>query len=136
MKLKYNNEQRQEFLKMMDGISYAWIEMFEGNTEFYSASYWDLLSGMWKTNTTVKKTDALKLMKAIKSPHTAGKYLAAAVRHGILVETDNPADARSRLVALSPDMKQRLDAFFDARVGALRAVTHRINVKGPSPEEP
>lgn len=136
MKLKYNSDQREEYLSMTERIGLAWIKVFEGNTEFYSAAYWDLLTGIWKAKGAVKKTDALRLMKAIKSAHTAGKYVEAAIQHGIVVESENPADARSKLMALSPDMMGRMDAFFDAAVGELRAANHRIDVKGPSPEEP
>ena len=27
-----------------------WLEVFEGDTEFYSATYWDLLTGLWRTD--------------------------------------------------------------------------------------
>jgi hypothetical protein len=75
-------------------------------------------------------------MKAVKSPHTAAKYVDTAVRRGILIESDNPDDARSKLLALSPEMKQRLDGFLDAAVSEVRKAGPVLDVKGPSPEEP
>jgi hypothetical protein len=38
----------------------------------------------------------------------------------LIVEKDNPEDARSRLLELSPQMKERLDLFFDQAVGHLK----------------
>ena len=55
---------------------------------------------------------------------------------GIVVERDNPNDARSKLVELSADMRHKLDGFFDAAVSRLRATSRRVDVLGPSPEEP
>ena len=73
-------------------------------------------------------------MKGIKSVHTAGKYLETAITRGIVVETDNPQDARSKLVALSAEMRKRLDGFFDAAIGALRDANRQVEEKGPLPE--
>jgi hypothetical protein len=50
-----------------------WLEVLEGDTEFYSAAYWDLLTGLWRTDGPRRKTDAMDLMKGNKSVHTAGK---------------------------------------------------------------
>lgn len=136
MPLKYNDDQRREYLVLTDRVGTKWMEMFAGDTEFYSAAYWNLLSGLWRAGGPVRKTDALGMMKGIKSAHTAGKYLATALRRGFVVERDNPADARSKLVDLSADMRRKLDGFFDAAVGQLRATNRRIDVLGPSPEEP
>ena len=75
-------------------------------------------------------------MTGIKSAHTAGKYLETAITEGLLVEKDNPDDKRSRFIALSPQMKTRLDLFFDRAVSEVRRTNRTINIKGPSPEEP
>ena len=48
MALKYNNAQHKQYLEMIDGVGRRWVEVFEGNTEFYSAAYWDLLTGIWR----------------------------------------------------------------------------------------
>ena len=75
-------------------------------------------------------------MKAILSAHTAGKYVEEALKQGFIVEHENPEDARSKLVELSPDMRIRLDNFFDNAVGFVRQTNRKIDVLGPSPEEP
>lgn len=134
MQLKYNAAQRLEYLDMTSRIGQGWLEVFEGNTDFYSAVYWDLLTNMWRARQAVKKTDALRFMTSIKSPHTAGKYVDSAIRHGFLEESDNPGDARSKLIALSPSMRARLDAFLDHAVGEVRRTNHTLDIKGPSPE--
>ena len=134
--LRYNAAQREEYLTMIGRVGHAWVEIFEGNTDFYSANYWDLLTELWRVHAPVRKTDALRSMKAILSAHTAGKYVEEALKQGFIVEHENPEDARSKLVELSPDMRIRLDNFFDNAVGFVRQTNRKIDVLGPSPEEP
>lgn len=133
---QYNRDQHMEYLYYTNRIGLRWIDIFQGNTEFYSAAYWDLFTRMWRNGGPVRKTDALGFMKAIKSAHTAGKYLDTAIDHGSLIETDNPEDARSKLLTLSPVMQQRLDNFFDRAVGEIRRASKLVDIKGPSPEDP
>ena len=136
MALKYNGAQREEYLNMISRVGSHRLDVFEGRPEFYSAIFWDLFTGMWLNKGPVRKTDVLGFMKAVKSPHTAAKYVDTAVRRGMLIESDNPDDARSKLLALSPDMKQRLDGFLDTAVSEVRKTCRVLDVKGPSPEEP
>jgi hypothetical protein len=133
---QYNRDQHMEYLYYTNRIGLRWIDIFQGNPEFYSAAYWDLFTRMWRNGGPVRKTDALGFMKAIKSAHTAGKYLDTAIDHGSLIETDNPEDARSKLLTLSPVMQQRLDNFFDRAVGEIRRASKLVDIKGPSPEDP
>ena len=133
MDLKYSEEQRKEYLKMIDRNGQNWLQVFQGNPEFYSAAYWDLLTAIWKQNKPVRKTDALKMMVAIKSPQTAAKYVETALQHKFLIEKDNPIDARSKLVALSPEMRQRLDIFFDKAVAEV-CNAYKI-IASPIPEK-
>ena len=128
--LKYNDDQRREYLHLTEQVGRKWIEVFEGDTDFYSAAYWDLLSGLWRAGGPMRKTDALELMNGIKSVHTGGKYLETTLRRGMILETDNPQDARSKLVALSPDMKGKLDAFFDNAVDVLRRSGQQVEALG------
>jgi len=134
--LKYNQEQRREYLQMTDRIGMNWMKVFEGQAEFYSADYWDLLTGIWRAGGPVRKTDATRLMKGLKSAQTAGKYVEAAIKYRLLLERENPKDARSRVVELSPEMKLKLDEFFDLAVGELRRSHKFLQSKGPLPEEP
>ena len=120
MDLKYNEDQRKEYLNMIDKIGMEWLEVFKGDTEFYSAAYWDLFTRLWKSGVSERKTDALKFMVGIKSAQTAGKYIETAIKKKLIMEKENPEDARSRLLELSPQMKERLDLFFDKAVGNLK----------------
>ena len=119
----YTDAQRREYLLMIDRVGAAWLGVFGDDTEFYSANYWDLLTRLWRAGEPARKTDALGFLTAVKSAHTAGKYMERAIERGFVVETDNPEDARSRLVALSADMRARLDGFFDAAVDEI-GTTH------------
>ena len=49
----------------------------------------------------VSKTDACDLVKGV-SRQTAMKYVNKAIADGFLSEVDNPADGRSRLLRMSP----------------------------------
>jgi hypothetical protein len=120
MDLKYNESQRKEYLNMIDKIGVEWLDVFKGDTEFYQAAYWDLFTRLWKSGISERKTDALKFMVGIKSAQTAGKYIETAIKKKLIVEKENPEDARSRLLELSPQMKERLDLFFDQAVGNLK----------------
>lgn len=132
--LRYNADQRRVYLEMIDQIGPLWLTVFEGDPEFYSAAYWDLLTEIWRLEGPVRKTDALRFMKAIRSAHTAGKYVEGAIRKGILVESDNPEDARSKLLTLSPQMRGRMDRFFDAAIGEVRKASHVVERRGPLPQ--
>jgi hypothetical protein len=111
---------------MMERVGSRWLAVFGGESEFYSTAYWDLFTAMWSAGAPMRKTDALSAMTAVKSAHTAGKYLDAAIRCGFVEERDNPSDARSKLVALTPAMKARLDAFFDEAIGEVAGTATRI----------
>ena len=120
MDLQYNVNQRKEYLNMIDRIGAEWLGVFQGDAEFYQAAYWDLFTRLWKSGIPERKTDALKFMVGIKSAQTAGKYIETAIKKKLIIEKDNPEDARSRLLELSPQMKERLDLLFDRAVDHLR----------------
>lgn len=117
---------REAYLDMMERLGQRWLAVFGDDVEFYSAAYWDLFTALWRRDKPMRKTEALDAMKAVRSPHTAGKYLDAAIRRGLVVEQDNPADARSKLVRLDERMKQRLDAFFDEALDEVARTARRI----------
>jgi hypothetical protein len=126
MPFKYETGQHREYLDMVERVGVRWIDMLRGNTEFYSAAYWDLLTRMWRADRPVRKTDALSFMTGIRSAHTAGKYIETAIREGMIVESDNPEDGRSKLLTLSPAMRRRLEAFFDAAVDEVLRSARRM----------
>lgn len=130
MPLKYDAEQHREYLDMIERVSARWIDMMRGDATFYSAAYWDLLTRLWRASGPVRKTDALGFISGIRSAHTAGKYLETAIRRGMVLETANPEDARSKLVTLSSDMRRRMDAFFDTAADEVRRTARRIEEKG------
>jgi hypothetical protein len=134
MALQYNDGQRREYLSMIDNIAQHWLRIFDQDTEFYSAVYWDLLTRIWKSDRPVRRTDALKFMTSVKSAATAGKYINEAIRQEFLREYPNPQDARSKLLELSPDLRERLDVFFDNAVGEVRQANESIRQKGPMPD--
>jgi len=136
MGVNYSAAQRRQYLLMLDRIGEHWLGVFGDDKEFYSTAYWDLLTNIWRSEEPVRKTDALKFMRAIRSAHTAGKYLCVAIERGIVLETANPKDARSRLVQLTPEMRYRLDAFFNVAVDEMQEARKRIDESGPPLEKP
>ncbi len=133
--LKYNDAQRREYLELMDRMAGHWLQVFGGKEAFYSAQYWDLFNTIWRSPRPVTKTEALRCMTGVKSAHTAGRYLETAIAEGLLVEEENPEDGRSRIIRLSPAMRENLDVFFDRAVSELRKSNKTVEVAGPSPEE-
>jgi len=129
--LKYNNAQHRVYLELMDRVSDNWLLIFDGNTEFFSAPYWDLLRGLWRQSAPIRKTDAMAYMRSVKSAHTAGKLIDAAIGAGFLVEHENPKDARSKLLGVSPATRVRIDEVFDRAVTEIRKAERRIEDNGP-----
>ena len=126
MPLQYNDEQRREYLNMVDNIAQHWLRVFDQNTEFYSAVYWDLFTRIWKSDRPVRRTDALKFMTSVKSAATAGKYINEAIRQRLLHEYPNPQDARSKLLEMSADLRARLETYFDKAVSEVRKANQSI----------
>lgn len=126
MPLTHSDKHRRAYLGMTDIVTRSWIDLFEGDTEFYSAAYWDLLTALWRTEKPVRKTDATRMMTGIKSPLTASKYIDVALKRGLIVERDNPDDARSKLLALSPQMRAQLDHFFDDAIDTVLKTAEQV----------
>ena len=124
--MSYSAEQRQVYLDMIEQVGQRWLRLFRGDPDMYSAAYWDLLTSLWRAGQPMRKTDALAAMHGIRSAHTAGKYVDAAIARGLIVEEDNPRDARSKVLKLSPQMQQRLDAFFDQAVEDMLEAAKRV----------
>lgn len=133
MPLIYNDAQRRAYLAFSTGVGSGWMAMFEGDTEFYSAAYWDLFKALWLSPEAVRKTDAARAVTGVKSPLTAAKYIKTAIDRGLIIEQENPNDARSKLLALSPQLREKLDVFFDNAVDGMRKTTARLADLGPVP---
>lgn len=130
MPLTYTDDQRRGYLEFIDRIGVKWVEVFEGDTEFYNAAYWDLFTHMWRNPDPIRKTDAGRTITGVKSPLTASKYIDNALQRGLIVEKENPEDARSKLLALSPPMRAQLDTFFDDAVHELRNAAKDVEKRG------
>jgi hypothetical protein len=135
MSQNFSREQRLRYLDMTLRFGNSWLEVFQGDTDFYSAAYWDLFTNMWRSEKPVRKTDAMGFMKAVKSAHTAGKYVDTAIEKGLLVESDNPEDARSKLIALTSDMRAQLDVYMDKAANEVLISSREISALGPIPQE-
>jgi hypothetical protein len=118
--LTYTDSQRRAYLVFTDKVGAGWVTLFEGDTAFYSAAYWDLFTHLWRITAPVRKTDAMAAITGVKSPLTASKYIDTALKRGLIVEKENPSDARSKLLALSPQLRAQMDAFFDDAVDEMR----------------
>ena len=125
-RMDYSRDQHEEYLWMTEKVGEHWLQVFQNDTEFWSAVYWDLFTKLWRARGDVRKTDALRFMTAIKSAHTAGKYLETAIRRGLVEERENPEDARSKLVRLAPALRERLDSFLDSAVSEMSQASHRV----------
>lgn len=134
MPLTYNDDQRRAYLTFTDQVGRGWVTLFGGDTEFYSAVYWDLFTHLWRTAAPVRKTDAARAITGVKSPLTATKYIETAIDRGLIVETVNPEDARSKLLQLSPALRAQMDAFFDDAVHEMRNAAAALGDLGPVPQ--
>jgi hypothetical protein len=115
---------------MTDNILQHWLRVFDHNTDFYSAVYWDLFTRIWRVDRPVRRTEALRFMISVKSAATAGKYINEAIRQKFLHEYPNPQDARSKLLELSADFRARLETYFDNAVSEVREANQGITQKG------
>ena len=88
-----------------------------------------MFTGIWKLGGEARKTDAARLMIGVKSAQTASKYVETAIEKRLLLEKENPKDARSRLVVLTAEMRSRLDRFFDRAVEAMLSAAERVKGK-------
>jgi len=125
-RMDYSRNQHEEYLRMTEKVGQHWLQVFQNDTEFWSAVYWDLFTKLWRAESDVRKTDALRFMTAVKSAHTAGKYLETAIQKGLVEERDNPEDARSKLVRLAPSLRERLDGFLDSAVNEMSRASDQV----------
>jgi hypothetical protein len=125
--MRYEDRHRREYLYMVKRVHSAWLELFKGNPELYSAHYSDLFLELWLAERPIRKTDALSSMRGLKSPVSASKLLEHAITAGLVQEIDNPTDARSKLVFLDPDMRNRLSGFLDQSLTELRRAIDKVD---------
>ena len=132
-KLKHTQEQRALYLEMIDQVSEKWMRVFKGmvenEEEKLHTHYWHLFTEIWRSKKPIKTKDALTLMKTVKSPQTAMKYLNAAVEAKLLEKNTSEQDSRVQNIGLSATMKSRMDVFFDAVIDELRETALAVDGK-------
>jgi len=114
-------EMRTRFLLALRELDGAWVEAFHkaGLGDVYFSR---LFTELWLAgDAAVAKTDAYALVQEV-STQTAMKYLSKAIAEGYLEELDNPADGRSRLVRMSPRLREEFNGVIDRATEAFAKV--------------
>lgn len=115
---------RKRFLLALRELDEAWVAAFH-ETGFGDIYFSRLFTELWlRDDAAIAKTDAYDLVKGV-SNQTAMKYVRRAIEEGYLEEVENPADGRSRLLRMSPLLRERftqvIDRANDAFLTILRA---------------
>ena len=103
---------RTRFLLALRELDDAWVSAFHrmGLGDIYFSRLFTELS--LRGNVAVTKTDAYQLVKGV-SLQTAMKYVRQAIAEGHLEELENPGDARSRLIRMSPGLRELFNGVID-----------------------
>ena len=112
--------QRIAFVRALKEMDAYWLNFLE-EQDFYDLNYYDLFTGLWLRGEPVTKTEAGQFIKHLGA-QTAKKYINRAVSMGYLEELENPADKRSRLIALSHRLEKGLTNFFDHTIESFKQV--------------
>jgi hypothetical protein len=103
---------RTRFLLALRELDEAWVAAFH-KAGFGNIYFSRLFTELWlREAAAVAKTDAYELVKGVSS-QTAMKYLRRAIAEGYLEEIDNPADGRSRLLRMSPLLREHFAQVID-----------------------
>ena len=112
---------RTRFLLALRELDDAWVAAFP-ETGFSDVYFSRLFTELWlRADTAVTKTDAYELVTGL-SMQTAMKYVGRAIDQGYLQEFANPADGRSRLLRMSPLLRERFGQVIDRANKAFSAV--------------
>lgn len=110
------DERRMQTLLLLREIDQAWVETFR-ETGFSDIYFSRLFTELWlRGDEAITKTDAYGLVKEV-GLQTAIKYVRRAVEEGYLEEIENPADGRSKLLRMTPLLRERLLSVLD-KIGA------------------
>ncbi|HVW65264.1 MAG TPA: MarR family transcriptional regulator [Nitrosospira sp.] len=108
----HRDNRRRQFIQLLDSTDRYWMEVL-GNKLFHDLNYYDLFTRMWlELDGTYCKSELYQLMPNV-SQRTAIKYIQAAIDHGLLVEHIDPQDLRSKRIAMSDDLRQKIELFLD-----------------------
>jgi hypothetical protein len=112
---------RTRFLLALRELDDAWVETFR-ETGFSDLYFSRLFTELWlRDDAAVAMTDAYGLVKGV-SAQTAMKYLRRAIAEGYLEEIDNPRDGRSRLLRMTPSLRERFARVIDRGNRAFQAM--------------
>jgi len=115
---------RTRFLLALRELDDAWVAAFP-ETGFSDVYFSRLFTELWlRSDTAVTKTDAYELVTGL-SIQTAMKYVRRAIEQGYLQELPNPSDGRSRLLRMSPLLRERFAQVIDRADKAFAAVLGR-----------
>lgn len=115
---------RTRFLLALRELDDAWVEAFH-RAGFGDIYFSRLFTELWlRDSVSVSKSDAYDLVKGV-SLQTAMKYVNKAIADGYLEETDNPADGRSRLLRMSPQLHDKFGQIIDRANAAFLAVLNQ-----------
>ena len=111
-------QQRYRFVQALNRMDASWMEFLE-DKEVFDINYSDLFTGLWAAGVPVRKQEAVQFMRHL-GPQTGKKYLDRAIDRGQLKEVADPRDGRAKLIELSPDLRVRLERFFDHAIALFR----------------
>ena len=105
-------KRRAHFLQALRELDDAWVAAFH-KTGFGDIYFSRLFTELWlRDDAAVAKSDAYGLVQGVSS-QTAMKYIRQAIAEGYLQELDNPSDGRSRLIRMSPKLRQQFNGVID-----------------------
>jgi hypothetical protein len=103
---------RVHFLQALRELDDAWVSAFH-KTGFGDIYFSRLFTELWLRDAdAVAKSDAYGMVQGV-STQTAMKYIRRAIAEGYLEELDNPADGRSRLIRMSPKLREQFNGVID-----------------------
>ena len=105
-------DRRKRFLIALRELDDAWVSAFHrvGLGDIYFSR---LFTELWlRGNDAVTKTDAYDLVQGV-SLQTAMKYVRQAIAEGHLEELENPGDARSRMIRMTPGLREQFNGVID-----------------------
>jgi hypothetical protein len=112
---------RRRFLLALRELDDAWVATFH-KSGFGDIYFSRLFTELWlRDSVAVAKTVAYDLVKGV-SVQTAMKYVNKAIADGYLEEVDNPLDKRSRLLRMSPLLRDQFGQVVDRANAAFLAI--------------
>jgi hypothetical protein len=106
------HQRRAHFLHALRELDDAWVSAFH-KTGFGDVYFSRLFTELWlRGDDAVAKSDAYDLVQGV-SAQTAMKYVRQAIAEGYLEEIANPADGRSRLIRMSPLLRELFNGVID-----------------------